>query len=548
MGLFPNLKIPIDIQGANIYPMKRLVCSLLILSALLSLYGCSVLLPSSTNETSKASGTKTSKPTLSTNDTTLPTSTPGSTPTATGSGSNNTSDTASPTTESKPDPGPTFTEVPDFSGVGATILSFTESLPDEIAGFVEHYTPDVFTLSGASSETVEALANSSPDYASIGTPSGDGGEIQAIFYRADRLEVVKSATIWLSATPSKQSAWEGADGFHTCTYALFSDKDSSDSFAVFSTVLDESETVREKEILSLYEKYACYKDYFPTVVTGDLKVSGEGDSGYEVLTQGGGLTHLADNLFSVCMEKSYVSQVSKDGQTGGIYSQLIYGETPYKLDLAKKLVALTFDDGPRMDSVNHAYTDAVLKAFADHGYKATFFVVGERLKSSGQADLLKQEFAAGHEIGNHTYSHSFYSSLSADELLTELAKTDDLVRSLTGGIPTTLLRAPGGTNKPKATLTLPLVNWSVDTEDWNSSAGVTPAIVLSTVKTKLKEGDIVLMHDLWKNSPSIMDELLDWMEENGYQPVTVRELFEFSGIQMDSGKAYYSTSKIKDVP
>ncbi|MGM9637428.1 MAG: polysaccharide deacetylase family protein [Eubacteriales bacterium] len=520
--------------------MKKLVCSLLILSALLSLSGCSELLSLTTGGTSGTSGTKTSGSTLSANESTTPVTTvPGSTDTA---------HTSSPTTDPESDPEPVFTEVPDFSGRGATILSFTERLPDEIASFVDHYAPDVFTLSGASSETVETLANSNPDYAYIGTPSGDGGEIQTIFYRTDRLEVVKSATIWLSATPSTQSAWEGADGFHTCTYALFSDRESSDSFAVFTAVLDENETVREKEIISLYQKYACYKDYFPTVVTGDLKVSGEGDAGYAVLTAGGGLTHLADNLFSVCMEKSFVSTVSKDEKAGGTYGQLIYGETPYKLDLTKKLVALTFDDGPRMDSVNHAYTDAVLKALADHACKATFFVVGERLKSSGQADLLKQEFAAGHEIGNHTYSHVYYSSLSADQLLTELAKTDDLVRSLTGGIPTTLLRAPGGINKPKATLTLPLVNWSLDTEDWNSSAGVTPSIVLSTVKTNLREGDIVLMHDLWLNSPSIMDELLGWMEENGYQTVTVRELFEFSDIRMDSGKVYYSTTKIKDVP
>lgn len=526
--------------------MKKTVCTLLILSALFSLSGCSEFLPSEPDATTQTDGKGSS---LSTQPTDTPTvSESGSTVTPATTVPGGSDDTEAPISGDEPDPEPVFTEVPDFTGIGATVLSFKEKQPEEIAGFVDHYLPDVFTLSDAASETIEYLTDRYSDYASVGTPSDEGGDIQAIFYRTDRLDVVKSATVWLSPTPSQPSAWEGADGFHTCTYALFTDRNSSDSFAVFTASLDSSESVREKEIFSLYKKYACYKDYFPTVVTGDLKVSAEGDSGFGVLTDGGGLTSLADDLFAVCMEKSFVSSVSKDEREGGILGQLLYKETPYKLDLTKKLVALTFDDGPRIDSINHAYTEAVLKALADHGCKATFFVVGERLKSSKHAELLKEEFAAGHEIGNHTYSHTSYSSLSADKLLEELAMTDDLVRSLTGGIPTTLLRAPGGSNKPKAKLTLPLINWSLDTKDWNTSAGVTPATVLATVKKQLKEGDIVLMHDLQKNSPTIMDELLDWIDENGFQPVTVSELLEFSDIQPDSGYAYYSTDKIISVP
>lgn len=527
--------------------MKKAVCTLLILSALLSLSGCSEFQPWESGQESETKK-KSTRLTLLTKDPfhEYPIATE---KTEVTDPSTHPPVTDDPITEDKPNPGAAFTEVPDFSSEGATILSFKEHLPDEIASYVNHYKPDVFTLSDSSLSVIKTLTEGLSDYAPIGIPSHeDDGEIQSIFYRTDRFDVIKSATIWLSDTPSKPSKWSGADAFHTCTYALFADKDSSDCFAVFNTSLDESPSVREKEIFSLYQKYSCYKDYFPTVVTGDLKLDRKDDPGYGTLTDGGGLTFVADNLFSVSMEKSFVGTVCKDHQEGGSLGQLVYGKTPYKLDLSKKRIALTFDDGPRMDSIDHAYTDAVLEALSNHACKATFFVVGERLKSKGQAELLKQEFAAGHQIGNHTYSHIFYNKLSESDLLDDLAKTDDLVRSLTGGIPTTLLRAPGGSNKTKAKLTLPLVNWSLDTEDWNTSAGVTPAMVLATVKKELKEGDIILMHDLRKNSPTILGELLDWMTDNNYQPVTVSELYEFSDIQMDSGMVYYSTSKIKDRP
>ncbi len=408
---------------------------------------------------------------------------------------------------------------------------------EQIADCVEQYLPDVFTVSDAPKSLSDGLTAKIEGYALIGQPASESGNYQAIFYRESRIEAVKSATIWLTDTPAEQSKWNGAEDYDICTYALLTDRDTEKQFAIFQASLSENPQARAEEIICLYAKYACYKDYFPTLLTGNLT---GGDN--SVLTAGGGLTRQSDDLYSVCMECD-VTEVSKDGSAYATYGSLIPGETPYKIDLTKKFVALTFDDGPRIDSAEHAYTEAVLESLANAGCKATFFVVGNRLKSSGQADLLRQEFAAGHEIGNHTYDHTSYTQLSGDELMTNLAKTDDLVRELTGGIPTLLLRAPGGSNRTDAPLTRPLVNWSVDTKDWSSQS--TPESVFETVKTKVSAGSIVLMHDLHKNSPDTLDDMLAWLDENSYQPVTVSELFEFSDIQMDSDHAYYSTRNIK---
>lgn len=442
-------------------------------------------------------------------------------------------------TTTLPDDG--YPDIPAPSDGNPSMLAFDagKSLTaEEIADCVTRYTPDFFTLSGPSGDLLDALTPLTQGYTRIGEPNTEGGRYQAIFYRDQTLETVKSATIWLTGTPAEPSKWEGAEDFDICTYALFEQKESGKRFAVFQADLCENPDARTEEIVCLYAKYACYKDYFPTLLLGDL--SGGDNS---VLTAGGGLALLGENLYSACLTAENLTRIGKKGQEYAVCGHLSLGDTPYTVDLTKNLVALTFDDGPRIDNEEHAYTEAILKIMAEHGKKCTFFLVGNRLTNSAQADLVRQEFAAGHEIGNHTYDHTSYSELTANELMANLEKTDALVRQLTGGIPTLVYRAPGGSNKTAAPLKRPLVNWSVDTEDWSSKA--TPDTVFATLKKQIYSGGIVLMHDLHRRSPDILDTVLDWLDENGYQPVTVSELFEFSDIQMDSNHAYYSTRSIK---
>lgn len=442
------------------------------------------------------------------------------------------------------------TEVPTVSGRGMTVLNLRTTRPSDIMGYLKNYHPDVVILSHLNAESLTSLTESAEGYRVIGSPSPDApqDDLQLILCRSDRFDITKSATVWLSATPSKPSAWEGSEGLPSCSYALIYDRDYSQSVAVFSAATSDGGEESEREILSLYMKYSCYTSYFPTIVAGDLPTAGEDreQSGYQILTAGGGLTDRGDGLFTLSMGAEKLYSVTVGDRIEGSYGQFVYEETPYTIDLDKKLVALTFDDGPRVDSEGHAYTEEVLRAFGEHSQKGTFFVVGNRLLNSKQGDLVRQAFEAGHEIGNHTYDHTSYSKLGSG-LFENLEKTDALVRKLTGGIPTTLLRAPGGSNKTSEALTLPLVNWRIDTRDWDIQS-VTPEDVLATVQNKLREGDIVLMHDLKLNSPTILDELLGWMDENGFVSVTVRELFEFSDIQMDAGYAYYSTSSVKECP
>ena len=103
---------------------------------------------------------------------------------------------------------------------------------------------------------------------------------------------------------------------------------------------------------------------------------------------------------------------------------------------AGKFVALTFDDGP-----HPVYTEKILKILADNNAKATFFVVGKNAES--YPDLVTKEFEAGHEIGNHTYSHPNMKKIGVSEAIKEIEQTQEIVHDITGTYPK-LFRSPGG--------------------------------------------------------------------------------------------------------
>ena len=104
----------------------------------------------------------------------------------------------------------------------------------------------------------------------------------------------------------------------------------------------------------------------------------------------------------------------------------------------KKLIAITFDDGP------HAtYTPKVLDMLKEKGVHVTFFVLGENLQSSGQRAILKRAFDEGHEIGSHSYNHPDFKKLSSDEITEQLQKTDSAIEAVIGKTPI-LFRPPYG--------------------------------------------------------------------------------------------------------
>ena len=204
------------------------------------------------------------------------------------------------------------------------------------------------------------------------------------------------------------------------------------------------------------------------------------------------------------------------------YSTSIYG-----IDPNKPAVALTYDDGPYTPVTNR-----ILDVLEKYDSRATFFVVGSRVNT--YADCIKREAALGCEIANHTYNHKILTSANNDVIKSEIQRTNDAVKKLTGKAPT-IVRAPGGSvnARVKSVVGYPLVNWTVDTLDWKNSGGV-----VSIVKNNVRDGSIVLMHDLYGSTASATEVLVPWLVSEGYQLVTVTELMELKGIYMEAGEFY----------
>ena len=103
-------------------------------------------------------------------------------------------------------------------------------------------------------------------------------------------------------------------------------------------------------------------------------------------------------------------------------------ETTSPYPVADKVIALTFDDGP------NAHMDAILDVFAEYGGKATFFVIGKKIEGNN-ADFVKRAFDEGHEIGSHSYSHEDMTIKTEAEILSEISRTQAVVKEVTGTEP-----------------------------------------------------------------------------------------------------------------
>ncbi len=178
-----------------------------------------------------------------------------------------------------------------------------------------------------------------------------------------------------------------------------------------------------------------------------------------------------------------------------------------------KCVALTFDDGPG------TYTESLLKLLDEHNAKATFFLIGKNVER--HPGIVRDEVAAGHEIGNHTFSHQDLTKLSPAAGQRELRKTQEAIKQASGTTPT-LVRPPYGaiTKGLKKSLEVPVALWSVDTLDWKTR---------DTRKTiqaaeKVAPGSIVLMHDIHKSTLEAMPKILTDLGARGYHFVTVSQL------------------------
>ncbi|MDR3894687.1 MAG: polysaccharide deacetylase family protein [Blautia sp.] len=202
-----------------------------------------------------------------------------------------------------------------------------------------------------------------------------------------------------------------------------------------------------------------------------------------------------------------------------------------KYDETKKrpMVALTFDDGPG------EHTEELLDCLTKNNAKATFFMLGSN--AAAFPDVVKDLKDAGMELGNHTYDHLDLTTLDSESVTSQIKRTNDAI-SGAAGVPATVMRPPGGAynESVQAAVGMPVIMWSIDTKDWlTKSEDQTYQVTVDNVK----DGSIVLMHDIHEWSVKAAIRVIPELVEQGYKLVTVSELAEAKGIKLENGAAHY---------
>lgn len=181
---------------------------------------------------------------------------------------------------------------------------------------------------------------------------------------------------------------------------------------------------------------------------------------------------------------------------------------------AVKCIALTFDDGP-----DAALTPHILNVLKDHNIRATFFVMGRHVP--GNEALLRRMHAEGHEIGNHSWSHPYFTKIPLDQVREEINSTQAAITK--SGVPAPQLFRPpyGDVNEAViAQIPLTIVRWNIDPEDWHPKKRDN---MLGHMAAFAKPGGVVVMHDTEATTAERLEPLLVQLESQSYKVVTVSE-------------------------
>lgn len=252
-----------------------------------------------------------------------------------------------------------------------------------------------------------------------------------------------------------------------------------------------------------------------------------------------------DILYSVLQNQAWTEWVQNGEEAGasgvglhvdGIRVSVVKkreGQSSYagNIDPNKPMVALTYDDGPSASA-----TPRILARLEEYGARATFFMVGKQAERN--MDIVKQMVELGCEVANHTYDHTLMTKVPPEELASQLARTNQVV-SDASGISPILMRPCGGARSDAGmnvvgAISMPAVLWSIDTLDWKTRDAQN---TINTVLDNVKDGDIILMHDLYDATAEASQTIIPELINRGYQLVTVSELASYRG-GMLPGRTY----------
>jgi peptidoglycan/xylan/chitin deacetylase (PgdA/CDA1 family) len=216
-----------------------------------------------------------------------------------------------------------------------------------------------------------------------------------------------------------------------------------------------------------------------------------------------------------------------------------------RVETREKVIALTFDDGP-----NEPYTGQVLRILRDNGIRATFFLIGENVKSFPEtASKIVKE---GHAVGNHSYSHPLLLAFGSSAYQRQQLERDEKIIETATGKRCKFFRPPRGIYSPwllKTALKLGLISigWSDDGRDWRN---VTSAQIADKIVRNAHPGEIILLHDGLNlrhgtdrsRTVQALPSIIARLKSQGYRFVSIPELLEMGRGQLPSGQTAVSAT------
>ena len=262
------------------------------------------------------------------------------------------------------------------------------------------------------------------------------------------------------------------------------------------------------------------------------------DEGLEILFPPYQIASWADGEIKITIPYEEINDLLKEEYRNTSKEEEVVSIIPEVRDLTKyqdkKLIAFTFDDGPSETNTNY-----LLDNLDKYDAKVTFFVLGSRVNSN--KETIKRAYLEGNDIGSHTYNHRNLNLLSDVALMDEVKKTNEAIKEVIGTSPT-LLRPPYGnlTDHGKELANMSIVLWNIDPLDWKYKD---KNRVAQEIIEHAHDGAIVLVHDIYKSSVEGALLAMEELQKQGYAFVTINEMAQLRGIELDTTTSYFSMKK-----
>ena len=258
-----------------------------------------------------------------------------------------------------------------------------------------------------------------------------------------------------------------------------------------------------------------------------MELTGSGAAAYDLyykVLQNGAWTDWAANGASAGQEGAGLRvdgiRASITAKGAGIPADPVVS---HGIDPSRPMIALTFDDGPKT-----SVTSRILDSLQANGGRATFFMLGSNVNAN--AGVIRRMADQGCEVANHTHDHKYLTKIGAEGIVSQVGSTNQKIQAICGVSPV-LMRPPGGyidgaSLNVLGSMGMPAIMWSIDTRDWQHRNAQR---TIDTVLSQVKDGDIILMHDIYSTTADAAVVLIPELTARGYQLVTVSELAAYRG-------------------